>query len=166
MSTEPDNSTAVKPPKIPLSVLVVIHSADGQVLLIERADKPGYWQSVTGSKDAEDEPLIDTSIREVQEETGIVVGSPQVPLSHLQDWHLSNLYEIYPVWRHRYAPGVTHNTEHVFGLLVPREVPVVLAPREHLRHEWLPWKEAADRCFSPSNAEAILMLPRFCPSLS
>jgi dATP pyrophosphohydrolase len=152
---------APRPHKIPESVLVVIHSADLQVLLIERADKPGYWQSVTGSKDALDEPLVDTAVREVEEETGIRVGSPQVPSAHLRDWGLSNLYEIYPVWRHRYAPGVTHNTEHVFGLLVPRDIPVTLQPREHLRHQWLPWREAADRCFSPSNAEAILMLPRF-----
>ena len=148
-------------PKIPISVLVVIYTADGQVLLIERADKPGFWQSVTGSKDTVDEPTRQTCIREVQEETGIVVGCPSVPHPHLQDWSISNLYEIYPVWRHRYAPGVTHNTEHVFGLLVPRDVPVVLSPREHLQHQWWPWREAADRCFSPSNAEAILMLPRF-----
>jgi dATP pyrophosphohydrolase len=131
------------------------------VLLIERADRPGYWQSVTGSKDAIDEPVTDTAMREVAEETGIVIGSPAVPAENLHDWHLSNVYEIYPVWRHRYAPGVIHNTEHVFGLRVPRDVPVTLAPREHLRYEWLPWREAADRCFSPSNAEAILQLPRF-----
>lgn len=147
--------------KIPESVLVVIHTAALQVLLIERADKPGYWQSVTGSKDRADEPLVETAVREVEEETGIVVGSDAVPLSNLRDWGLSNVYEIYPVWRHRYAPGVTHNTEHVFGLCVPEGTPVRLAPREHLRHAWLPWREAADRCFSPSNAEAILQLPRF-----
>ena len=147
--------------KIPESVLVVIHTAAGEVLLIERADKPGYWQSVTGSKDSTDEPLVETAVREVEEETGIVAGGPGVPLSSLRDWGLSNVYEIYPVWRHRYAPGVTHNTEHVFGLLVPAGTPVRLSPREHLRHAWLPWREAADRCFSPSNAEAILQLPRF-----
>ncbi len=147
--------------KIPESVLVVIHTAALQVLLIERADKPGYWQSVTGSKDRADEPLVETAVREVEEETGIVVGGDAVPLSNLRDWGLSNVYEIYPVWRHRYAPGVTHNTEHVFGLCVPEGTPVRLAPREHLRHAWLPWREAADRCFSPSNAEAILQLPRF-----
>ena len=148
-------------PKIPESVLVVIHTAALDVLLIERADKPGYWQSVTGSKDRADEPLAETAVREVEEETGIVVGSPAVPVANLRDWGLSNVYEIYPVWRHRYAPGVTHNTEHVFGLLVPAGTPVRLAPREHLQHAWLPWREAADRCFSPSNAEAILQLPRF-----
>jgi len=147
--------------KIPESVLVVIHTAALEVLLIERADKPGYWQSVTGSKDRADEPLLETAVREVEEETGIVVGSEAVPLANLRDWGLSNVYEIYPVWRHRYAPGVTHNTEHVFGLRVPEGTPVRLAPREHLRHAWLPWREAADRCFSPSNAEAILQLPRF-----
>jgi len=148
-------------PKIPQSVLVVIHDPDLRVLLIERADKPGFWQSVTGSKDSLDEPLAQTCVREVEEETGIVVGSAGVPHLALRDWGLRNVYEIYPVWRHRYAPGVTHNTEHVFGLTVPPGTPVLLNPREHLRHGWWPWREAADRCFSPSNAEAILQLPRF-----
>jgi dATP pyrophosphohydrolase len=147
-------------PKIPESVLVVIHTADLQVLLLERADKPGFWQSVTGSKDALDEPLMTTAIREVHEETGILVGSEQVPVKNLRDWQLSNVYEIYPVWRHRYAEGVTHNTEHVFGLLVPPDIPVQLAEREHLQYRWLSWREAADQCFSPSNAEAILQLSR------
>lgn len=147
-------------PKIPESVLVVIHTLDLQVLLLERADKPGFWQSVTGSKDALDEPLLTTAIREVQEETGILVGSEQVPLKNLRDWQLSNVYEIYPVWRHRYAEGVTHNTEHVFGLQVPPDIAVRLAEREHLQYRWLPWREAADQCFSPSNAEAILQLPQ------
>jgi len=148
-------------PKIPESVLVVIHTTGCEVLLMERADAPGFWQSVTGSKDAADEPLEATCVREVAEETGIVIGSPAVPRSSLHDWRLSNVYEIYPRWRHRYASGVSHNTEHVFGLAVPRATPLVLNPREHLRHAWLPWREAADRCFSPSNAEAILQLPRF-----
>jgi len=156
--------------KIPESVLVVIYTDDLEVLLIERADKPGYWQSVTGSKDTLDEPLQDTAIREVFEETGICVrtnaqGSDnreaRVPASNLHDWKLSNIYEIYPVWRHRYAPGVTKNTEHVFGLCVPRDIPIKLEPREHVAHVWLPFNEAADKCFSPSNAEAILQLRNF-----
>ena len=146
--------------KIPQSVLVVIHSPEMEVLLIERAKQPGFWQSVTGSKDHLDEDWAATAIREVAEETGIVVGSPQVPTSALRDWAIENVYEIYPVWRHRYAPGVTHNTERVFSLQVPRDTPITLAPREHTQHVWLPRQEAADRCFSPSNAEAILMLSR------
>lgn len=150
-----------RPYKIPESVLVVIHTPARDVLLIERADAPGYWQSVTGSKDAADEPLTDTCIREVAEETGIVIGSAAVPRAALADWGLSNVYEIYPRWRHRYAEGVTHNTEHVFGLVVPAGTAVRLNPREHVAHAWLPWRAAADRCFSPSNAEAILQLPRF-----
>ncbi len=149
-----------RPFKIPESVLVVIHTPALEVLLIERADKPGFWQSVTGSKDLPDEPLQQTAVREVAEETGIVVGTPAVPLSALRDWQLQNVYEIYPVWRHRYAPGVTHNTEHVFGLCVPPGTPVLLAPSEHTAYQWLPWRQAADRCFSPSNAEAVLHLPR------
>jgi dihydroneopterin triphosphate diphosphatase len=152
---------AARPFKIPESVLVVIHTGELEVLLIERSDSAGFWQSVTGSKDALDEPSAVTAVREVFEETGIAVGTPEVPLANLRDWHLSNVYEIYPVWRHRYAQGVTHNTEFVFGLRVPRGVGVKLSPREHVAHVWLPWREAADRCFSPSNAEAILQLPRF-----
>lgn len=159
-----------KPYKIPESVLVVIHTAELDVLLIERVDKPGYWQSVTGSRDTEDEPLRQTAIREVFEETGIRIlaeTSPQisdpacVSASRLIDWKLSNVYEIYPVWRHRYAPGVTRNTEHVFSLEVPRDIAITLAPREHVNHMWLPYREAADKCFSPSNAEAILQLPAY-----
>jgi dATP pyrophosphohydrolase len=146
--------------KVPESVLVVIHTAKLAVLLLERADAPGYWQSVTGSKDTPDESLVDTCIREVAEETGIAIGSPAVPLANLVDWQLANVYEIYPVWLHRYAAGVTRNTEHVFGLEVGADTAIRLAPREHLRHEWLDWRAAADRCFSPSNAEAILQLPR------
>ena len=145
--------------KIPESVLVVIHTADLNVLLIERADKPEYWQSVTGSKDSLEESLFDTAIREVSEETGIHIGSDAVPFSALRDWHLENIYEIYPVWRHRYELGVTKNTEHVFGLLVPEGIAVTLSPREHLNYVWLPYREAADKCFSPSNAEAVLQLP-------
>ena len=147
--------------KVPESVLVVIHTDRLDVLLIERVDHPGYWQSVTGSKDTPDEPLETTAVREVAEETGIAIGTSLVPATHLRDWNLRNVYEIYPVWRHRYAPGVIHNTEHVFGLCVPRDCAVTLSPREHSRFEWLAWREAADRCFSSSNAEAILMLPRF-----
>jgi dihydroneopterin triphosphate diphosphatase len=150
-----------RPFKIPESVLVVIHTADRQVLLIERADSPGAWQSVTGSKEHPDEPLVETAIREVAEETGIRIGSARVPAGRLLDWRLRNVYEIYPAWRHRYAPGVVHNTEHVFGLLVPRDIEVRLAPREHVAHRWLTWCDAADACFSFSNAEAILQLPRF-----
>jgi dATP pyrophosphohydrolase len=145
-------------PKIPQSVLVVIHAPNLDVLLIERAKQPDFWQSVTGSKDFIDEDWRTTAIREVQEETGISVGSPEVPHEALVDWAIENVYEIYPIWRHRYGPGVTHNTERVFGLCVPRDTPITLAPREHTAHVWLPYREAADKCFSPSNAEAILLL--------
>jgi len=139
--------------KIPVSTLVVIHTARLEVLLLERADRPGYWQSVTGSQH-EGESLRDTAISEVGEETGI--DAREYPLS---EWNLQNVFEIYPIWRHRYAPGVTHNTEHVFGLELPAPVPVRVAPREHLGAVWLPWQEAAERCFSWSNRRAISMLP-------
>ena len=152
-------SVEPRPYKIPESVLVVIHTPALQVLMLERADRPGFWQCVTGSKDSLDEPLDLTAWREVGEETGLREG-------RLSDWGLANRYEIYPVWRHRYAPGVTHNTEHVFGLRVPAARPATLNPREHRAQQWLPWREAADRCFSPSNAEAILQLPRYTPGAS
>ena len=140
--------------KIPVSTLVVIHTPALEVLLLERADHPGFWQSVTGSQH-EGETLEQTAGREVLEETGIDTRQHV-----LTEWKLQNVYEIYPVWRHRYAPGVTHNTEHVFGLRVPGRVPVTLAPREHLASEWLPWREAAERVFSWSNRSAILNLPQ------
>lgn len=140
--------------KIPVSVLVVIYTQDGQVLLMERADAPGLWQSVTGSQDA-DETLVQTAIREVHEETGL-----DADRFDLTAWDIENRFEIYERWRNRYAPGVTHNTEHVFGLALPVPQPVVLSPREHLRYVWLPWEAAAERCFSSSNAAAIRLLPR------
>ncbi len=143
--------------KIPQSVLVVIYTPSGQVLLIRRADA-GTWQSVTGSKDFEDEDWADTAAREVFEETGIDARHPQC---RLQDWQLENVYDIYPAWRWRYAPEVSRNTERVFGLSVPEQTPVTLSPAEHTDWQWLHWQAAADHCFSPSNAEAILMLPRF-----
>ena len=142
--------------KIPISVLVVIYKSNGEVLLIERADRANFWQSVTGSIDFLDESLSVAAAREVLEETGIDVQS--LPAGSLQDLHHQIEYEIYPQWRHRYAAGVTRNAEHWFSLLVPNEVSVRLAPREHIAYQWLPHAEAAIKCFSPSNGEAILKL--------
>lgn len=146
-----------RPYKIPRSVLVVIHTPALEVLLIERAPTPGFWQSVTGSLDFEDEPFEAAAAREVMEETGLDVNAPGHVLT---DWQLQNTYEIYPEWQHRYAPGVFQNTERVFGLCIPQAIPVQLSPREHRDQVWLPWLAAVDRCFSFSNAEAISWLPR------
>jgi len=140
--------------KRPVSVLVVIHTPELEILLLERAAHPGYWQSVTGSQEGE-ESLSNTACREVLEETGIEAGR-----FRLVDWQQTNRYEIFPEWRHRYAPGVTHNTEHVFSLEIPTRLPVRLAPHEHLQHAWLPWESAAERCFSASNRDAIMALGR------
>lgn len=138
--------------KQPVSVLVVIYTEKNEVLLLERADHPGYWQSVTGSREG-DEALRDTAIREVLEETGI-----DATRHRLADWQMQNIYEIYPHWRHRYPDGVTHNTEHVFGLKLSDRVQVALSPREHLQFQWLPATDAASKVFSPSNRAAILKL--------
>jgi dATP pyrophosphohydrolase len=140
-------------PKQPVSVLVVIHTPNLDVLLLERAAHPDYWQSVTGSREG-DEPLVATAQREVAEETGICV-----PVADFRDWSLTNTYEIFAEWRHRYAPGVTSNVEHVFSLCLPEPIAVTTSPDEHRSWQWLPCQEAAARCFSWSNRDAILMLP-------
>ncbi len=141
------------PYTIPISVLVVIYTPDLQVLLLERADAPGFWQSVTGSQH-EGEALFETAKREVSEETGLDTGR-----YGLTEWRKENHYEIYERWRDRYAPGTTHNTEHLFSMKLQQPVPVTLSPREHTQFVWLPWKEAAEKVFSPSNAAAIRELP-------
>ena len=144
-------------PKQPISVLVVIHTPDLDVLLLERAAHPGFWQSVTGSREG-DEALLATACREVGEETGI-----QLPGECFHDWELINTYEIFAEWRHRYAPGVSENTEHVFSLCLPSRCDITPSPHEHRAWQWLHWREAAERCFSWSNRDAILMLPQRHP---
>jgi dATP pyrophosphohydrolase len=141
--------------KLPISVLVVVHTSALEVLLLERASRPGFWQSVTGALDSPDEPLEAAAVREVMEETGI-----DAACAALERWNVVNTFEIYQQWRHRYAPDVTHNTEHVFALRLPTRVPVTLSPKEHIACAWLPWRDAAAKCFSWSNRDAILELGR------
>lgn len=137
--------------KLPYSVLVVVCSLENQVLLLERARHPGYWQSVTGSLE-EGETKIQTARRELLEETGICAGD------NLVDWHYSNCFNLLELWRHRYAPEITHNTEYVFSLTIPTSTTIKVAATEHRNYCWLPWQEAAKTCFSWSNRDAILML--------
>lgn len=138
--------------KTPVSALIVIHTPDLQILLLERADKSGFWQSVTGSIEPGETPY-DAAIREVKEETGL-----DALAYDFQDWHTSNIYEIYPHWRYRYAPGVVENTEHLFGLCLPAPLPVTLAPNEHTRYEWVDWRVAAKKVFSWTNVDALKRL--------
>lgn len=145
--------------KNPTSVLVLIHTPALEILLLERASHPGYWQSVTGSQESA-EDLAATALREVEEETGIV-GNRQ----GVTDWQAINRFRIFDEWRHRYGPGITHNTEHVFSLGVPRGIRVKVNPAEHLSYCWLPWQQAAEKCFSWSNRDAILQLPRRAKSV-
>src|ERR1700750_1349120 len=137
--------------KLPESVLVGVHTPPLQVLLLERAGQPGFWQSVTGSSDPDDPDLSATARRELREETGLTVGT-------LSDWKLKNRYEIWPQWRARYAPDVTHNVEHVFGFRVPQRTVATLDPAEHTAQLWLPWQAAMDKVFSPTNRDAIWQL--------
>jgi dATP pyrophosphohydrolase len=141
--------------KQPVSVLVLVYTTALEVLLLERADFPDHWQSVTGSCEP-GEPLSRTATRELAEETGLDAAR----YGGVVDWGMRNDFEIFSQWRHRYAPGTTHNTEHVFALEVPGRVPVRLAPREHRQLAWLPWREAAARCFSWTNRAAIEALPQ------
>ncbi|MCK9991286.1 MAG: dihydroneopterin triphosphate diphosphatase [Rugosibacter sp.] len=138
--------------KKPVSVLVVIHTPALDILLLERAQHPGFWQSVTGSQE-EGEPLLETARREVHEETGITA-----PLADFLDWEKTNQFEIFPEWQYRYGPGVTQNTEHVFSLKIPATRVITITPDEHRAYRWLPWQEAAAACFSWSNRDAILLL--------
>jgi dATP pyrophosphohydrolase len=138
--------------KKPVSVLVVIHDPSLNILLLERVAHPGYWQSVTGSQEA-DENLRSTAMREVAEETGITCAPDD-----LHDWHMTNCFEIFAEWRDRYPAGITHNVEHVFSLCVPANTPVIAAPDEHRATQWLPWRDAAAACFSWTNRDALLML--------
>jgi len=140
--------------KLPVSVLVVVHTAARDVLLLERTSRAGYWQSVTGSLDRLDEPVAEAARRELLEETGIAASA-----GRLDAWNVVNVFEIFAEWRHRFAPGTTHNTEHVFGFRLPGRLPVVLDAKEHTAHVWLPWRAAAQRCFSWSNQDAVRMLP-------
>ena len=152
--------------KIPRSVLVVIYTPLGKVLLIERANEEGQasgvWQSVTGSLDHDNESFADCAAREVMEETGLDASAAAHALS---DWHLENTYDIWPHYRHRYAPSVSRNTERVFGLCIPQPVAVQLAPREHVNQIWLPWNEAALKVRSASNEQAIARVARFLAAL-
>jgi dihydroneopterin triphosphate diphosphatase len=138
--------------KTPISALVLIHTADLQVLIMERADKAGFWQSVTGSVEGNETPS-QAAIREVFEETGL-----DATKYDFQDWHASNVYEIYPHWRHRYAPNVTENREHLYGLCLPSRMDIGLAADEHVRYEWVDWREAAQRVFSWTNVDALKRL--------
>lgn len=139
--------------KLPVSVLVVVHTRDLEVLLLERVRHPGYWQSVTGALEQPEEPVEHAALRELWEETGLTPTQ-----GRLRRWDVVNTFEIYEQWRGRYAPGVTHNTEHMFSFELPAPAAITLAPAEHVAYAWVPWRTAAERCFSWSNRDAIHLI--------
>ena len=132
-------------------MLVVIHTAAGEVLRLLRREPAGFWQSVTGSLTLNETPLK-AALREVREETGLDAGAG------LTDSGVINRYPIHPAWRHRYAPSVETNTEYVFSLLLPARMDISLDPAEHLEYRWLPWDAAVELAGSATDREAILAL--------
>lgn len=144
--------------KLPVSVLVVVHTAAFDILLLQRVSPPGFWQSITGSLEPGESPA-EAALREIREETGIAART-----SSLVDWRHRNCFAIRDEWRHRYAPDVSHNTEHVFSLCVPDGQPVTLAPDEHDAALWLSRDAAAAKAFSWTNRDAILQLPDHYPA--
>jgi len=135
--------------KIPISSLVVIYTKQLEILLLNRVDKKNYWQSVTGSLEPNETPN-DAAKREVFEETGI-----DTEIFLLKDWNLNHKYDIYPHWRHRYAPGTYKNIEHIFGLELPNKIFIHLSPSEHTAYEWVNIDEAKKKVFSWTNVKAL-----------
>lgn len=142
--------------KLPESVLVVVHTLGGDVLLLERIQPPGWWQSVTGSLEPGEAPR-DAAVRELAEETGLAADG-------LVDLGLSQRFAILPAWRHRFAPGVTENLEHAFALQLAMPAHVRLSATEHLRHIWLPMPAALDRATSHTDRAAIELAGRLLAS--
>jgi dATP pyrophosphohydrolase len=140
--------------KRPESVLVLIYTRGGEVLLLERRQPAGYWQSVTGSLEWE-EPADAAAVREVREETGLEVGDCLV------DCHHTSRFEIIPPWRSRYAPTDNTNTEHVFRVEYSARPAICINLSEHGRYRWLERAEALALASSRTNREAIA---RFVPA--
>jgi len=137
-------------PKRPESVLVVVYTRTGKVLLLRRADVPEFWQSVTGSMEWGDELPAETAVRELREETGIVASTAE-----LTDWKIQQRYEIFSRFRYRYAPGIEENTEHFFSLELADECPATVNPDEHLEYAGVPFDQAIERVFSWTNRDAL-----------
>ena len=132
---------------------MVVAAPAGDILLLERASPPGFWQSVTGSLEAGESPR-EAAVREVFEETGFDAGDGLV------DLRSEATFTIAPRWRHRYAPGVNHNREHHFAVVLPSRRPPQLQPSEHIRSRWMGWHEAFGAVTSWTNRTALLALRR------
>ena len=137
--------------KRPESVLVVVYTLSGEVLLLQRREPADFWQSVTGSLHWDEVPA-QAAQRELVEETGLcgVV---------IEDCQQQNRYAILPPWRPRYDPAVNENLEHVFRVALPAPCTIRLEAREHSAFRWMTRDEALSLVSSITNRAAIVALP-------
>ena len=133
--------------KRPESVLVVVYTAAGEILLLERHEPAGWWQSVTGSLEPGEAPH-QAAVRELAEETGLAADG-------LVDLEMSHRFTIAPAWRHKFAPGVTENLEHAFALELPGPADIRLDSAEHRGYAWLSRAAALAQASSWSNRAAL-----------
>lgn len=135
------------PYKRPESVLVVVYTDHGEVLLLRRREPADFWQSITGSLDGDETPQA-AAARELQEETGLVTPTPRAT-------GRTRRFPILPAWRRRYAPDVIENVEHEFQVRLTARTAIRINPAEHLEYLWLARTEALRRASSWTNRDAI-----------
>jgi dATP pyrophosphohydrolase len=135
----------------PVSVLVLVFTTDGGILLLRRLHPFDFWQSVTGSLQR-DETHADAAMRELVEETGLD-GEGELSFSGT-----SRVFTIDPRWRDRYAPGVSENVEFEWHYRLPERVEITLDLAEHSEYQWMPLDRAIEAVWSWTNREALVEL--------
>jgi len=118
---------------------------------MQRIRPRAFWQSVTGSMEWDEHDPLVTARRELDEETGIIGSELEII-----DCHISRQFPIKPAWRDRFAPGVHHNTEHVFRLQLAAKQVIRLNPAEHTAYLWLSRDAAIEKVTSYTNRDAII----------
>jgi dihydroneopterin triphosphate diphosphatase len=138
-------------PKRPESVLVLVYTPDAEILILERRQPTGFYQSVTGSLEW-GEGHAEAALRELREETGLDPETSPAPC------HLEADFEIHPAWRHRFPPGTESNHETVFCWRAPGPLPIRINPDEHVSWQWLPFDRALEAMSSWTNRRALLQV--------